>query len=220
MIKYDCLYVSGCSFTYGDGLDEKTRISSNWAGLIGEKLNIPVINEGMGGGGNDRIFRTAMTSISKLISENKNPLVIICWTARHRREIFDVRQNNWRVIIPPANPGAPGEKPAYRNEFDEMYFKCYSDDSDDTIRTLSYKIGLQSFLKQQKIKHLYTSVWGLVPIYNQPYHHFFEKIDITDFNLVDLYDKSMELPCMHPNKEAHQLIAARLLEELDKINIE
>jgi len=218
MTKYDCLYVTGCSFTYGDGLDEAIRPSKNWAGLIGEKLNLPVINDAKGGGGNDRIFRTAMTSISKLISENKNPLVIICWSARHRREIFDVQKNDYRPLLPP-HP-APGKKLEQRNEFDEMYFKYHSDDGDDIVKTVSYKIGLQSFLKQYNIKHLYTSVWGLVPIYNQPYHHFFEKIDITNFNLVDLYPKSMELPCLHPNLDGHKTIADRLLQELDKINIE
>lgn len=212
MNNYDCLYVSGCSFTYGQGLPEKVREKQNWAGLIGARLNVPVINDAEGGGGNDRIFRTAMTSISKLLYENKNPLVIICWSASSRREIYDVNLKKYRAIVPP--PRGEFSVLSPRAKFDQIYFKEHSSETDDVIKTLIYKIALQSFLKERKITHLYTQAWDEAPRQNQLYHHLIEQITETNLSLVKMYEKESELPCGHPNLDAHKLIAHKLLKEL------
>lgn len=212
-MTYDCVYVSGCSFTYGQGLPEKVREEQNWAGLIGNKFNLPVINDGQGGGGNDRIFRTAMTSISKLILEKKNPLVIICWTQRSRREIYDIHLKRYRAIVPPHN-GSPFSVMTQRGNFDQLYFKDHSSEEDDIIKTLIYKISLQSFLKERKITHLYTQSWDQKPLEIEEYRFLIEQINETKESLAQMYQKEDRLPCGHPNLNAHKLIASRLLKEL------
>jgi hypothetical protein len=210
---YDCLYVSGCSFTYGQGLPEKVREQQNWAGLIGARLNVPVINDAVGGAGNDRIFRTAMTSISRLLYENKNPLVIICWSAMSRREIYDIFLKNYRAIIPPPTR-SEFTVPALRDKFDQLYFKEHSSEEDDVIKTLIYKISLQSFLKERKITHLYTETWEQDPTEISKYRYLIDQINQPDTKLVKLYNKELELPCGHPNADGHKFIAKRLLKEI------
>ena len=217
-MNYDCLYVTGCSFTYGDGLEESVRQDSNWAGLIGARLGIPVINQSRGGGSNDMIYRAAVTGISQLLAQSRKPLVIICWTARHRREIFDIQQNRYRSVMPPFDNAMLERFRCDRAQYDQLYFEYHSSEDDDIVKTLIYKIGLQSFLDCNSVAHMYTSVWGLVPDDPRPYQYLRQQIRETDFCLIDLYDRSMNLPCLHPNAAAHQLIADRLLQELVRKN--
>jgi hypothetical protein len=213
-MNYDCLYVTGCSFTYGEGLDESVRESSNWAGLIGSALGLPVVNQSRGGGSNDMIYRVAVTGISQLLAQSRRPLVIICWSARHRREIFDIQQNRYRTVMPPHTDDIPKRLRCARAQYDQLYFDDHSSEDDDIVKTMIYKIGLQSFLDRNGVDHMYTSVWGLVPDDPRPYQYLRQQIRETDFCLVDLYDRSMNLPCLHPNAAAHQLIADRLLLQL------
>ena len=213
-MNYDCLYVTGCSFTYGEGLDESVRESSCWAGLIGSALGLPVVNQSRGGGSNDMIYRVAVTGISQLLAQSRRPLVIVCWTARHRREIFDIQQNRYRSVLPPFDSNMLERFRCARAQYDQLYFDNHSSEDDDIVKTMIYKIGLQSFLDRNGVDHMYTSVWGLVPDDPRPYQYLRQQIRETDFCLVDLYDRSMNLPCLHPNAAAHQLIADRLLLQL------
>jgi hypothetical protein len=210
---HDCLYVSGCSFTYGQGLPETTREQQNWAGLIGSTLNLPVINDGAGGSGNDRIFRTAMTSISRLLDEKKKPLVIICWSERSRREIYDIHLKKYRAIVPPHNNSAFSVL-AHRDKFDQLYFKEHSSEEDDIVKTLIYKIALQSFLKDRKITHLYTQAWNQHPERVEEYAYLLDQISQSKDPLSDMYPAELILPCGHPNEHAHKLIASKLLKEI------
>jgi hypothetical protein len=214
--NYDCLYVTGCSFTHGDGLEESVRQNSNWAGLIGARLNLPVVNQSRGGGSNDMIYRVAVTGISQLLAQSRKPLVIICWTARHRREIFDIQQNRYRSVMPPFDNNMLERFRCDRAQYDQLYFEHYSTDDDDIVKTMVYQIGLQSFLDRNRVAHMYTSVWGLVPPDPRPYQYLRRQIRETDFCLIDLYDRSMNLPCLHPNAAAHQLIADQLLLQLSR----
>lgn len=89
------LVVNGCSFTYGQGLED--RENNNWPSLIAKKLNVPVINLAVPGAGCDRIFRTTYEYFHK----NKNhikPFYIIAWTESSRREEFLADKNDYKNI--------------------------------------------------------------------------------------------------------------------------
>ena len=99
MIKQ--LYVNGCSWTDGDGLDKEIGRGPdwrgrNWASQLAKLLNVPVINEGMGGGSNARIVRLVCDFVRNLPREDRrSTLIVIGWTVTNRDEIYIEETNNW-----------------------------------------------------------------------------------------------------------------------------
>ena len=55
------LYFNGCSFTYGDGLDDPTN--NSWPSLIAKHYNATYLNHAVCGGSNDRIIKGVVTNI-------------------------------------------------------------------------------------------------------------------------------------------------------------
>lgn len=78
------LVVNGCSFTYGDGLDDPT--TQAWPALLANKLGVPVVNIAMGGTSNDRIYRKTVDYFLKDVGSN--PFYIIGMTSDTRREEY------------------------------------------------------------------------------------------------------------------------------------
>lgn len=82
----------GCSFTEGIGIP----IENAWPSLIEKKLNIPLLNLGLGGGTTDTVSRI-LTNVSGLFQIQK---VFILWPEKHRFEYYDEH----RDIIDPIGP--------------------------------------------------------------------------------------------------------------------
>ena len=57
------LYFNGCSFTYGNGLDDPTN--NSWPSLIAKHYNATYLNHAVKGGSNDRIIKGVITNIKK-----------------------------------------------------------------------------------------------------------------------------------------------------------
>lgn len=96
MKKY--LYCNGDSWTSGEEIysenpQEETneRYYNTWPWFLSQELNIPVcINEGIGGGSNDRIYRKTFDFIKNYIRSGKDPddlLIVVGWTSPERGEI-------------------------------------------------------------------------------------------------------------------------------------
>lgn len=96
------LVVIGCSFAYGDELpDPKTQ---SWAGLLGKKLGVPVVNLSTQGGGNDRIHRRLTEYYYKDLTYTNFPLYIIAYSHSSRREEYLAETNNYTVVNVNLNP--------------------------------------------------------------------------------------------------------------------
>lgn len=84
------IYASGCSFTEKDYIIYETQERPGWPmwpEIVGKKFNLPVINEGNGGSGNDYIERKALRHI---VENHENiELVTIAWTQMTRFSIFE-----------------------------------------------------------------------------------------------------------------------------------
>jgi len=74
----------------------------NWSGIISKKLNIQnLINESVGGGSNDRIFRMTYDFLLKYPKEKRNELLLIIgWTCSDRREIYLEQIDSWERFNP------------------------------------------------------------------------------------------------------------------------
>lgn len=75
---------NGCSFTYGDGLDDPRNEA--WPALVAQKFNVPIVSLACGGTSNDRIYRTTSDYLFK--DFGTNPFYLIGLTSMYRREEY------------------------------------------------------------------------------------------------------------------------------------
>lgn len=87
------LLTAGCSFVWGDELngfdqDPPTHHELTFTHLLAERLDMPYINMGICGSGNDRIFRHVTDYLHN--PENEKPkLMVIMWSAWQRMEMVE-----------------------------------------------------------------------------------------------------------------------------------
>lgn len=75
------LFCNGCSFTEGYNLPS---IEHNWPSQLGKLINHTVTNYALGGGSNDRIFRTTLEYLN---AHAMPDLVVVGWTSIARSEL-------------------------------------------------------------------------------------------------------------------------------------
>lgn len=84
-MKITHIVANGCSWTYGQGLDNIKEQS--FLSLLGKKLNVPVVNLAVAGCGNDSIVRrTYEYFYCNKRNTNSNPFFIINFSQYWRRE--------------------------------------------------------------------------------------------------------------------------------------
>jgi hypothetical protein len=96
------LYVNGCSWSYGDGIEQDPLLQTiplskryafrrhlNWGSLLAKKLGRTIINDSKGGGSNARMVRTTCEYLQSLPeSAYKDLTVVLGWTTVDRNEIY------------------------------------------------------------------------------------------------------------------------------------
>jgi hypothetical protein len=92
------LYVDGCSFTWGVGLDNPPE--ENWGYLLSKRLELQLKNNSGPGKGNDEIFR----KIYELLYSNKNlpSIIVIQLSELTRIRIYDDVDMKWKSASPAA----------------------------------------------------------------------------------------------------------------------
>jgi hypothetical protein len=79
------LLVSGCSFTYGDELDNIEE--ERWSTHLGKLLNMEVINVAKPGNSNKAIWRSVK---EQLLNQNDITHLLVLWSALERVEILNL----------------------------------------------------------------------------------------------------------------------------------
>jgi hypothetical protein len=227
------IYVNGCSHTQEYIINkDKTSpyVLKSWAGLVMEgfyqkynhyleyrsniKSGAVLINEGLSGVGNDRIFHTTLESITKLINEAKIPdYVIIQWSGPNRREYCDESGISYYVNL--------YDHTQYHIKFEPMASQ----------HTIHYMYALQEFLKKYNIKYFFipymaldesvkkTSIFNLIDMervvdFNMGANVFFK--GAIDYILKNGLNKDVQ---GHPNEFGYQEIADRVLKHISKTMI-
>lgn len=80
------LVTAGCSYTYCQGLDDPT--TQGWPALLANKLNVPVVNLGIKGSGNDSIYRRLVEYFYLNNTTNSKPFFIVAFSQALRREEY------------------------------------------------------------------------------------------------------------------------------------
>jgi hypothetical protein len=181
-MKVDCLYVNGCSWTYGSDLEHcvspssvQYRVDNSWATILGKSLGLEVINGAGPGAGNDRILRTATKDITNLILQGRRPLIVIAWSSLQRFELPEGGiPGTWRSFV------APG---AYSNKIGNIIFKHWSNDHSDLIRWLQAIILLDCLAKTHNLPYFSTCVFG---------HNWSTLLEYTDHLEINSYVKTLQ----------------------------
>ena len=92
------LYVDGCSFTWGLELDNPPE--ENWGYILGNKLELPVLNNSYQGQGNDEMFR----KVYELLYTTKSlpSIIVIQLSELTRIRIYDDVDMKWKSASPAA----------------------------------------------------------------------------------------------------------------------
>ena len=165
-IDVDCLYINGDSWSYGselrnpehldvrddfDPIHDSYRQQHNWAGLLAQAFNVPVINSAWAGGSNQRILRTAIADLSELKRQGRKPFVIMAWTQMQRFELWDTKNERWIEFVGP-NAGN-------KYKIGLEIWEKHSCDTSDLTSYLQQIILMDAFCKTNSIPYLGTNIF-------------------------------------------------------------
>jgi hypothetical protein len=151
----DCLYVNGCSWTYGSDLelerDDLYRTTNNWAGRLGRSLELEVINGSAPGAGNDRILRTTTKDVLELVEQGRKPLIVIAWSSLQRFELPEGQHvGRWRPFVGPGMKNPPVA---------DAIFQKWSNDHSDLVRWIQSVILLDCLAKTYDLPFFSTCIF-------------------------------------------------------------
>ena len=216
------LYANGCSMTYGAELSGETIVNGvpvendsdyreqhSFPNILGKLIKIEnVINDAIGGGGNDRIFRTTMEWTSKYLQNNdgKNLFVVIGWSSPERTEY---RINDtWVSLLPHFSPIH-----ALQNVLDlhKFHVDIIMDDRRDYTASINYMLSLQSWFKINSIRFIFFNALHIrwpkiteIQILREHIDNNYYKFDNEGFCMSFFCD---DYPCgsrHHPLEEGHR----------------
>ena len=177
-MKY--LYNIGCSFSTGNGIPEQFGIAEDdaegrervekenrYSKFLAENLRLVEINEAIGGGSNQRIFRMTWDWISENLSKINETIFVIQWSYPVRYE---------RLLHHPSHKNVHGRWRPAQYDVDLLdSWKTFSSDNDkseenwehsliwDNIHftaemsdiNIRYMLSLQSFFKENNCKYIF-----------------------------------------------------------------
>lgn len=144
------LVTVGCSFTYCQGLDNK--LENGWPAIIAKKLNIPLVNLGSPGVGNDSIHRKTYEYFYENLPTNSNPLFIIAWTQYWRREAWV--KTHYRMKFDDYAPVSMNQT-SPKDAHEQAVFEDWSD-IDHARRTFNQKLSLINLFSSYNTPYLMT----------------------------------------------------------------
>lgn len=162
---FDLLYTNGDSWTYGSELLDpayknndayhpthvKYRQDHHWPNILAQKLGVNYIDSSFPGASNDRILRTSMLDLSRLVSQGRRPIAVIAWTQLHRFELAEPG-GSWRSFVGPADTSNP-------KLIGEIWSK-WSSDYGDVVRWMVQLISFHSFCKLLDVPVLGLTVFS------------------------------------------------------------
>lgn len=138
------LVTSGCSWTFCQGLPD--ILNQGWPALVARKLNIPLVNLGAPGTGNDSIHRKTYEYVYENLPTGSNPLFIVAWSQYWRREIW--KNSHYQTVMMPLDTeNIDAHQIALLDNFDDI---------DHARKTYLFKLSLMNLFASHKIPYLMT----------------------------------------------------------------
>jgi len=197
------LYFNGCSFTYGDELENPQQHS--WPTLVSSRLNCDFLNDAVSGGTNDRIvYKT-------LLNHKRYDFFIIAWTHYARFTEYNPIDNFEINFSPRLNLNAALQcsndlKKNYSKykTYGEMYYKHWYNDLFEFKKWLQQIVLLQSFLKQNnKPFIMLNTMENNISSWSQPQENFISAVR----HLIDFFDRINDDQLMTEHAQIQEMIS-------------
>ena len=138
------LVTSGCSWTFCQGLPD--ILNQGWPALVARKINIPLVNLGTPGTGNDSIHRKTYEYVYENLPTGSNPLFIVAWSQVWRREVW--KNSHYQIVMMPLDTkNIDAHQIALLDNFDDI---------DHVRKTYIFKLSLMNLFNSHKMPYLMT----------------------------------------------------------------
>lgn len=197
------LYFNGCSFTFGDELQDPKN--SAWPALVGDSLKCRFFNDAVSGGSNDRIvYKTLLTA-------NDYDYFFIAWTSYSRFTEYNPVDNFEINFTPVLNLDASlhysndlKESYSKYKNYGEMYYKHWYNELFEFKKWLQQIILLQSFFDQHKKQYLMLNTMdNNLSAWLSPENRFIDSCR----HLIDFFDYANDEQLLHEQKQIQELIS-------------
>ena len=212
-LKISHLVVNGCSFTYGQGIENP--IQDAWPSLLAKRLGVPLVNLALPGQGNTAIYRRTMQYFYKDLFNHNNPFYIHAYSQSTRREVYLAKLQQFRIV------GGEGEISELEKEIimnsDDHYYCLLQQDK------LHRWASINHLLDAHNVPHLMSDY---MPETNGTTVEFQEKHDtilktelechpgkLKDFNEVTKHIEKTS--CLHETEEGHAFLADYIWKEIE-----
>jgi hypothetical protein len=212
------LVVSGCSWTYCQGLpDPKTQ---GWPAQLAKKLNVPVVNLAIPGAGNDTIHRRVYEYYFDDLPNYNKPLYIIGWSQPWRREAWCRKYYDNSLPQGYATLRFPDKRPG--NFYEAALLDNWSEE-DFLRRTMLYQLSLDSLFKSKNIPYIATFFTGYeneeTPSILEKYKNianYIKKSTNTVDPVANVILHFPKLPCGHEDIQSMEFTTEYLYDNLIK----
>ena len=219
MVEISHLVVNGCSFTYGQGLNNPQLDA--WPALLAKKLNVPVVNLSSLGSGCDGIYRRTIEYFYKNLDNGSKPFYIISWSAATRREEFlhivDGKEHNDYSNLHVFRPSTNLERELL-TQFTEHTERALEK------RKYNYWINILNLLQNHNVSYFMNDAMPCdfsMKDYLENEHTKIYNLCVNDkYKLLDnreLLNDNCWLPCGHINEQGNKILADYMYSEFMKI---
>lgn len=167
------LFTSGCSYTYGEELNNK---NDSWPYVLGNMLEVDeVINKGICSGSNDYILRTTTEFVINNLDKIDEIIIVLGWTSDIRWEIFideynafaQIKLGRDMYIVDEENTKIIKNKTLLDNIIPKVKYNTYNNISAEYLNTFKQNptinymnkfymlLNTHLMLKSLNIKHLF-----------------------------------------------------------------
>jgi hypothetical protein len=216
--KVSRLITHGCSFTYGEELQDPSV--SSWPSLLANQLDVELVNLAKPAYSNDAILQDLVAQDINQIPtdhppgwENYTDLVIICWTSNLRMR-FEDDQGHYTVM-------AKSKEQGHRKQISDLLMAT-TDTKWLYERWLTQVILAQLYLDSRHAKYIFFNAFDNQATFKDLRTPLKAKIDASRF-LGWPYEGFVEwaYPCElgprgHPLERGHAKVADKLLAALDE----
>ena len=215
-MKYDFLYVLGDSFAWNDDVKEEELFAS----LIADHYNLPLINKGAPGAGNNYIFRKAYKDCFNI--DKGNPLVVLVYTSYIREETFANNQNQPLIINT-----CPKE---FHKDFTKVYYADHYNEPYLLRESLVRIKAIQTLLDFKNIDRIECFSLGGKDQWSDDLHKTAKQVTISEFCMMDesLTSKAKDqsftfindvgtLSIGHPTVEGNRMLADWMIEKIENL---
>jgi len=235
------LLTNGCSWTWGGGLDymsDEDRFSNVWPHHLMNLLEYDNnVNLSMGGGSNQRIFRTTLDWILRQDRETlDNTVAVIQWSELSRYEYYSKstapeKNNNWDWENDSGNwslvkAGSCIYPPGSRNQHihdeeikqSQIRYRTYSD-IEGLYSFMSQFTALAHIFETYNIKYYYWNALGVpVKYFPEPIKKYASKFNWINAKHNDWYYERISKEDPHPNEDGHKRLAQNIFKEIKSLN--